>query len=134
MLANECLHLRISLGGTSRQGRRPDLGRRPRRDSERRQGRPSRLRDHGQDRHGHHRRRSHHRAWVDLEDLARDVILDIGYNSSELGFDGATCAVLNAIGKQSPDIAQGVDREAPEEQGAGDQGMMFGYASNETES
>jgi S-adenosylmethionine synthetase len=72
--------------------------------------------------------------YVDLEDVVRNVILDIGYNSSDLGFDGATCAVLNAIGKQSPDIAQGVDSNAEKEQGAGDQGMMFGYASNETES
>jgi S-adenosylmethionine synthetase len=71
-------------------------------------------------------------AWVDLEALARKVIVDIGYDSSEVGFDGATCGILNLIGKQSPDIAQGVDRKAPEEQGAGDQGLMFGYACNET--
>ncbi|GED23731.1 methionine adenosyltransferase [Halomonas halmophila] len=73
-------------------------------------------------------------AWVDLEDLVRRVILDIGYTSSKVGFDGETCGVLNLIGKQSVDIAQGVDRAKPEDQGAGDQGLMFGYATDETES
>jgi S-adenosylmethionine synthetase len=72
-------------------------------------------------------------AWVDLEALCRQVILDIGYNSSDVGFDGASCAVINAIGKQSPDIAMGVDSSDSKEQGAGDQGLMFGYASDETD-
>jgi len=72
-------------------------------------------------------------AQIEYENIVRDAVNGIGYDNSNVGFDGHNCSVLNALGKQSPDIAQGVDRKSKEEQGAGDQGMMFGYASNETD-
>lgn len=72
-------------------------------------------------------------AWVDIEEITRRTIRKIGYTSSDMGFDANSCAVISAIGKQSPDINQGVDRANPLEQGAGDQGIVFGYANNETD-
>lgn len=72
-------------------------------------------------------------AWVDVEEITRGVIRDIGYNSSAMGFDWESCAVLSAIGKQSTDISQGVDNQETKQLGAGDQGLMFGYASRETD-
>ncbi|HEY9050132.1 MAG TPA: methionine adenosyltransferase [Gammaproteobacteria bacterium] len=70
---------------------------------------------------------------IPYEQLVRDVVNDIGYTSSDIGFDGSTCAMMNALGQQSPDINQGVDRGDRESQGAGDQGLMFGYATSETD-
>ncbi|QIQ41423.1 MAG: methionine adenosyltransferase [Buchnera aphidicola (Aphis urticata)] len=72
-------------------------------------------------------------AWVDVEEITRNTINNIGYINSETGFDANSCAILSAIGKQSPDINQGINHSDPLQQGAGDQGIIFGYATNETE-
>ena len=73
------------------------------------------------------------KAVLDIEEIVRKTIIDIGYSDSSIGFDGNSCSVMNLLGEQSPDIAQGVDRSDPENQGAGDQGLMFGYATKETD-